>query len=808
MEMSQTALPRTDRTPAVAPAGTGPGDGVGNDGSGTNGAGTSTGPGPKPGLQRGLANRHLQLIAIGGAIGTGLFMGSGKTIHLAGPSVLLVYLIIGVMLFFVMRAMGELLLSNLHYKSFRDVVADLLGPAWGFVAGWTYWFCWIVTGTADIVVISGYVRFWWADLPSWIPSLATVVLLFALNLVAVRLFGELEFWFAVIKVVAIIGLVLLGVGMVFLHHQAPDGTVAAWSNLVSDGGLFPHGFTGFLAAFQIALFAFVGIELAGTAAAETKDPEHTLPRAINTIPIRIILFYVCALAVIMTVTPWRHVVADASPFVQMFALAGLPAAAGIVNFVVLTSAASSANSGLYSTTRMLYALGLEGTAPRPWGRLNGRGIPARGLVFSACCLLPGVALVYAGTSVMAAFTLVTTVASVLFMVVWSLILISYLVYRRRRPQLHRASTFRVPGGSAICVVVLAFFAAMVVVLLMEPDTRWALLFTPIWFAVLGVAWWMLRRRQVSAPVRTPIGAEDGQAPAGRDAAADRGPDPAVAPASPADDAAPGPDRASADTQSEAQPPLAPDPDDIDPLALVLVVEHRKTREGEAVAGAEDIFDAAAAGIDRILRSDDPRVQERVRAWNSDKIRKIVKRARNKAWSDILALDLPHLVAEAGDARVAVFAPLRPSEYPQPLARAQVSGLEAPHRRGPLPAALRVHVDPALHMSTGKTVAQLGHAVQLFAVQCPDAAAAWRAQGARVDVVAGIPDGPLAVVVHDAGYTEVPPGSLTAAIAAEDVPPADAPGPDAAQGAAATDSSAAADASAVADVLPETGRDGD
>ena len=192
----------------------------------------------------------------------------------------------------------------------------------------------------------------------------------------------------------------------------------------------------------------------------------------------------------------------------------------------------------------------------------------------------------------------------------------------------------------------------------------------------------------------------------------------------------------------------------------------------------------------------------MRAWNSDKIRKIVKRARNKAWSDILALDLPHLVAEVGDARVAVFAPLRPSEYPQPLARAQVSGLEAPHRRGPLPAALRVHVDPALHMSTGKTVAQLGHAVQLFAVQCPAAAAVWRAQGTRVDVVAGSPDGPLAVVVHDAGYTEVPPGSLTAAIAAEDVPHADAPGPDAAQGAAATDSSA------VADALPETGGDGD
>lgn len=311
-------------------------------------------------LQRGLSNRHIQLIAIGGAIGTGLFMGSGKTISLAGPSVLLVYGIIGFMLFFVMRAMGELLLSNLNYKSLRDAVSDILGPTAGFVCGWTYWFCWIVTGMADVVAITGYVQYWWSGVPLWLPGALTIVLLLGLNLVAVRLFGELEFWFAIIKLVAITALIVTGVVMIVAHFQSPDGDVAAVSNLIDHGGFFPNGIAGFLAGFQIAIFAFVGVELAGTAAAETKDPEKTLPRAINSIPIRIVVFYILALAVIMMVTPWDKVHADSSPFVQMFALAGLPAAAGIINFVVLTSAASSANSGIFSTSRMLFGLAREG----------------------------------------------------------------------------------------------------------------------------------------------------------------------------------------------------------------------------------------------------------------------------------------------------------------------------------------------------------------------------------------------------------------------------------------------------------------
>ena len=446
-------------------------------------------------LQRNLTNRHIQLIAIGGAIGTGLFMGSGKTISLAGPSIIFVYMIIGFMLFFVMRAMGELLLSNLNYKSFIDFSADLLGPWAGFFTGWTYWFCWVITGIADVIAIAAYSQFWFPDLPQWIPALTCVAVLLSLNLVTVKLFGEMEFWFALIKIVAILGLVATGLYMVVTGFESPSGSTAQLANLWNDEGMFPHGLMGFFAGFQIAVFAFVGIELVGTTVAEAKNPERTLPRAINSIPIRIIVFYVLALIAIMAVTPWRDVVPGKSPFVELFVLAGLPAAASIINFVVLTSAASSANSGVFSTSRMLFGLAQEGAAPGAFGRLSRRAVPANGLYFSCLCLLFGAVLIYLIPDVVEAFTLVTTVSAVLFMFVWTLILLSYLSYRKHRAALHQASTYKMPGGRVMCYVCLAFFAFILVLLSLESDTRAALVVTPIWFLVLAVSYQVVRRKR-------------------------------------------------------------------------------------------------------------------------------------------------------------------------------------------------------------------------------------------------------------------------------------------------------------------------
>ncbi|GAA4371286.1 D-serine/D-alanine/glycine transporter [Paeniglutamicibacter cryotolerans] len=443
-------------------------------------------------LERALSNRHIQLMAIGGAIGTGLFMGSGKTISVAGPSVIFVYMIIGFMLFFVMRAMGELLLSNLAYKNFSDFAGDLLGPWASFFTGWTYWFCWIVTGIADVVAIAHYVAFWWPNLPLWIPAVACILILLGLNLPTVRAFGETEFWFALIKIVAILALIVTGLVMIIVGFET-DGARASFSNLWDNGGMFPTGFMGFVAGFQIAVFAFVGIELVGTAAAETKDPEKNLPRAVNSIPVRVLLFYVGALIILMAVRPWSDYSADESPFVGMFALAGLVGAAGVVNFVVLTSATSSANSGIYSTSRMVYGLAREGDAPNGFGRLSSRRVPKNALVFSCMFLLAGVALLYAEGSVAEAFTLVTTISALCFMFVWSIILISYIVFRRRRPQLHAASSFKMPGGAFMPYVVLAFFGFIIWALTTQPDTLMALAFTPGWFLVLAIGYLVLRR---------------------------------------------------------------------------------------------------------------------------------------------------------------------------------------------------------------------------------------------------------------------------------------------------------------------------
>lgn len=436
--------------------------------------------GAHPHLRRTLKNRHIQLIAIGGAIGTGLFMGSGKTISVAGPSVLLVYTLIGLVLFLFMRAMGELLLSDNRYTTFADIARDLIGPWAGFVTGWTYWMCWVVTGVADMVAITGYIRFWWPDTPAWIPIVAVTVLLFALNAMTVAAFGETEFWFALIKIIAILALVVVGIGMVFLGVTSENGSVASVSNLWSHGGFFPTGLPGFLGGFQIAIFAFVGVELVGTTVAETADPQKTLPKAVNSIPIRIMIFYVAALAAIMMVTPWNEVNPEASPFVTMFSMTGFAAAATVVNLVVLTSAASSANSGIYSTSRMLFGLAGRGDAPRVFSRLSRHHVPLTALFFSCVCLLSAIVIMAYGDSVSEAFTLVTSMSATLFMGVWVVIVVSYLLYLRRRPHLHAASTFKVPGGAVSVWGVFIFMCLMVGVLALQPDTRAGLITSILW----------------------------------------------------------------------------------------------------------------------------------------------------------------------------------------------------------------------------------------------------------------------------------------------------------------------------------------
>lgn len=431
-------------------------------------------------LERGLEFRHIQLIAIGGAIGTGLFMGSGKTISVAGPSILLVYMMIGFFLFLFMRAMGELLLANPHFNSFPEVAGHYLGPWAQIVVAWSYWLCWIVTGIADLVAITGYFRFWFPDLPFAIPILGVILLLWLLNALTVKAFGETEFWFAMIKIVAIVLLILAAIGLIIFGHVSPSGAEASVSNLWEHGGIFPQGFSGFVGGIQIALFAFVGLELVGTTVGETTNPEKALPKAINAVPLRVMLFYVGALAAIMMVTPWNEINPGESPFVTMFAYTGLPAAATIINLVVITSAMSSANSGIYSTARMVFGLSKLNAAPKAFGRLSKHHVPLNALTLSCCCLLAALMVMAFGDSVIGAFTVASSASASLFLVVWTFILLSYLSYAKNEREKKARSTYKMPGGVGGVYAVLVFFALVVVALFSAADTAIGLIAALIW----------------------------------------------------------------------------------------------------------------------------------------------------------------------------------------------------------------------------------------------------------------------------------------------------------------------------------------
>ncbi|MGE9755438.1 amino acid permease [Bacillus inaquosorum] len=434
-------------------------------------------------LERGLKNRHIQLIAIGGAIGTGLFLGSGKSIHFAGPSILFAYMITGIICFLIMRSLGELLLSNLNYHSFVDFVQHYLGDMAAFITGWTYWFCWISIAMADLTAVGLYTQYWLPGVPQWVPGLIALIILLIMNLATVKLFGELEFWFALIKVIAILALIVIGLVMIFKGFSTSSG-VSSFTNLWSHGGMFPNGMHGFILSFQMVVFAFVGIELVGLTAGETENPEKVIPKAINNIPVRVLLFYIGALLVIMSIYPWDVVNPSESPFVQVFVAVGIVGAASIINFVVLTSAASACNSAVFSTSRMVYSLAKDNNAPESMAKLTPRKVPRNALFFSAIVILIGVTLNYIMPE--GVFTLITSISTLCFIYIWGITVICHMKYRKTRPELAKTNKFKLPLYPFTNYLILAFLAFILVVLALAEDTRVSLFVTPVWFILLIV----------------------------------------------------------------------------------------------------------------------------------------------------------------------------------------------------------------------------------------------------------------------------------------------------------------------------------
>jgi len=446
-------------------------------------------------LKRELSNRHIQLIAIGGAIGTGLFLGAGQSISLAGPSILLTYIIVGFALFMFMRAMGEMLLSDTKFNSFADITNEYVGPLAGFITGWTYWLTWIISGMAEVTAVAKYVSFWYPEIPNWLSALACILLLMSFNLLSTRLFGELEFWFAIIKVVTIVALIIIGIVMIVMAYQTPFGH-ASFSNIYNNGGIFPNGMSGFLMSFQMAIFSFLGIEMIGITAGETKNPHKTIPQAINNVPFRILIFYIGALAVIISIIPWNQLDPDNSPFVKVFALVGIPFAAGIINFVVLTAAASACNSGIFANSRTLFGLADRKQAPPKFQVTNRRGVPVTAILVTCTLLLFAVLLNYFIPNATTVFVYISTVSTVLNIFIWTLIMIAYYRYTRVRPDLHKGSKFKMPGGKIMALCIIIFFAFIFCVLFVNPETRIGVIFAPLWLVVLAIMYRQYKKHAV------------------------------------------------------------------------------------------------------------------------------------------------------------------------------------------------------------------------------------------------------------------------------------------------------------------------
>ncbi|ARO09771.1 amino acid permease [Lactiplantibacillus plantarum] len=435
-------------------------------------------------LSRGLKSRHVQLIAIGGTIGTGLFLGAGQSIHLAGPAILIAYLVTGLVCFLLMRALGELLLSDLHTHSYIDFIKQYLGDKTGFVAGWTYWVCWITIAMAEITAAGEYMQFWWPRLPQWLPGLIILILLLGLNSINVSAFGETEFWFAIIKIAAILALIAVGIGMVLFSVKTPVGH-ASLTNLVSYGGFMPHGIKGLVLSFQMVLFSFIGIEMVGMTASETADPKTVIPKAINDIPVRIILFYVGSLFFLMCMYPWQYFSAAHSPFVQVFTNLGIRSAAAIINFVVLTAAASSCNSALFSTGRMLFSLTYDGKSKfaKRMGTLSTRQVPRNSLWFST--LVIGLSVILNLLMPGKVFSLIASVSTTCFIFIWGAIVVAHIKYRRQAGSQAKVK-FRMPLFPLSDYFILVFLAFIAVVLCLKFETLIALLVSAVWVVGLYI----------------------------------------------------------------------------------------------------------------------------------------------------------------------------------------------------------------------------------------------------------------------------------------------------------------------------------
>lgn len=427
-------------------------------------------PTPKE-LHRGLNLRHIQFLALGSSIGTGLFYGSNEAIKLAGPAVLAAYLLAGFFIFVVMRSLGELILNTPEGKSFGDYITIHVNPKWGFITGWAYILEMVIVCIADLTAFGIYMQFWFPTVAPWIWIAVAIGILGLINLQHIRIFGEVEFWLNIIKILALTAMILGGLYLLArneVFHQPMAEVNVSLGNLVDFGGFWANGMSGLILCFPIVLFSFGGIEIIGLTALEAKNPTKAIPMAINSVPFRIIFFYVLTIFTILTIIPWTKLDNSQSPFVLLFSYLGLDYGASILNVVVISASISAINSDIFSASRMLYSLAGKGDAPRWLGALNKNHLPWKAVLMVGSILCLSILLNYLFPKEI--FVLIAAAASFITIFVWIMILIAQLKMRQALGQ-KTSVLFKAFGFPWLQISALGFFSFVILTMLYLENTR-------------------------------------------------------------------------------------------------------------------------------------------------------------------------------------------------------------------------------------------------------------------------------------------------------------------------------------------------
>lgn len=437
-------------------------------------------------LKRGLKSRHIQLIALGGAIGTGLFYGSASTIELVGPAVMLSYALGGLFIYLIMRSLGEMCVHEPVSGAFSTFAYKYWGELAGFVSGWNYWFCYIAVSMAEVTAVGIYVNFWFPDIPQWLSGLVMFIVVTCINLLGVKAFGEIEFWGAIIKVIAVIIMILFGLAII-LFGVGNGGVPTGFSNLFDHGGFLPNGISGLLLSLVVVTFAFGGTELIAITAGEAEKPDKTIPKAINQVLFRILIFYVGSMLVLVTLFPWNEVGTEGSPFVIIFERLGIPAAASILNFIVITATFSAYNSCLYSNSRMLFGLAEQGNAPKFLAKVAKNGIPTRTVLFSSGIV--GIAVILNVYLPEQVFVIFMSVAILAIIINWIMVLITHLKFRKTlTPEQVSNLKFKMPFFPYLNYVTIGYLVMLVILMGFLPSYRLSLYMAPVWLSILVIAY--------------------------------------------------------------------------------------------------------------------------------------------------------------------------------------------------------------------------------------------------------------------------------------------------------------------------------